>query len=71
MAPRDFFYSVGGRKYLAWFTLLVASSIFLTWEKIDGAQWVDLMKWTSSTLIVAIGAEGIAEKVKNGEGDRP
>jgi len=67
--PR-FIGSAGGRKFLFVVVVLVLSSAALYIDKINGGQWVDLLKWVGGSFMVSAAAEGVAGRL-NGKPPKP
>ena len=54
----------GFRKFLAWVALFLVGIIFRIADKIDGGQFVDLIKSTFMAFVAANGAEHVINVVK-------
>lgn len=54
----------GLRKFIAWVALFLVGIIFRITDKIDGEQFVDLIKSTFVAFVAANGAEHIINVVK-------
>jgi len=54
----------GFRKFIAWIALFLVGIIFRIADKIDGGQFVDLIKSTFMAFVAANGAEHVINVVK-------
>jgi hypothetical protein len=67
--PR-FISSAGGRKFIFLVTVLALASAALYVDKLDGSQWVDLLKWLGTGFLLSAAAEGVAQRI-NGKAKPP
>ena len=65
---------IGGRRWLTAVGLMLLAAALLVVARIDGAQWVDLVKWVfgiyAGANVTQRGVEA-ARDVKAGKGDDP
>lgn len=54
----------GFRKFIAWIAVFLVAIVFRLFDKIDGAQFVDLLKNTFLAFVAANGAEHVINVVK-------
>jgi hypothetical protein len=61
--------NAGGRKLFFGFLVLFLGCLALWADKIDGSQWVDLIKYTGGFVTFSIAVEGAAESIgRRGKG---